>query len=278
MKTSDFSKWSKGVGGYTLPAPDPVVLSENPAGGEMQDLSKRLAAPENCVCGGRLWIGGDFPPGHPDFGKVVMCACERARQEKNTRQLRWNDSGILNYVKEGTLISQSFSSYSDEANPDCVQGKRYAISWSQDNPDAKPWLVLQGKTGIGKTHLAIAATAAAIGAGQQAVFVTATEFASRARREAKDGTLDTYLTFLKNAECLILDDLGREYKTDFSIDIVFEVLDFRYFNWKRTLTTTNHTMEELATIFGEPMRSRLMDTNRSRFVNMTGKDIRRFGA
>jgi DNA replication protein DnaC len=75
-----------------------------------------------------------------------------------------------------------------------------------------------------------------------------------------------------------LDDLGREYKTAFSIDIVFEVLDFRYFNWKRTLTTTNHTMEELATIFGEPMRSRLMDTNRSRFVNMTGKDIRRFGA
>jgi len=206
-----------------------------------------------------------------------MCACEKARQEKTTRELRWADSGILNYVKDETLISQSFSAFDDEANPDCVPAKHYAIGWSQNSPDARLWLVLQGGPGMGKTHLGIAATAAVLGTGQQAVFVPATEFAGRARREAKAGTLDTYLTFLKNAECLILDDLGREYKTDFSIDIVFEVLDFRYFNWKRTLTTTNHTMDELADIFGAPLRSRLMDTNRSKFVNMTGKDVRRYG-
>ena len=73
-----------------------------------------------------------------------------------------------------------------------------------------------------------------------------------------------------------LDDLGREYSTDWTTAIFHEIIDYRYNNNNnlQTLITTNHSLTELETILGLPVVSRLTDFTASTVVIMDGEDVR----
>ena len=64
--------------------------------------------------------------------------------------------------------------------------------------------------------------------------------------------------------CLVLDDLGKERTTDFGLDALYDIVDYRYRNELQTIITTNaKTIEELAGWGNEeyttPMVSRVME-------------------
>ena len=92
----------------------------------------------------------------------------------------------------------------------------------------------------------------------------------------KNGTLDKTINRAKSAQNLILDDLGREYSTDWTTAIFHEIIDYRYNNNNnlQTLITTNHSLTELETILGLPVVSRLTDFTASTVVIMDGEDVR----
>ena len=50
---------------------------------------------------------------------------------------------------------------------------------------------------------------------------------------------------LKEVDMLIIDDIGSEVKTDFSDDILFQILNERYEWGKYTAFTSNHSIPEL---------------------------------
>ena len=50
---------------------------------------------------------------------------------------------------------------------------------------------------------------------------------------------------MKKAECLILDDLGASNRTEWSVGILQELVDYRYANALQTIITSNNSMAEL---------------------------------
>lgn len=68
--------------------------------------------------------------------------------------------------------------------------------------------VFHGRTGRGKTHLAIAIGILAVERGYAARFFTAAELVLALGRCKKEGTLETYMRDLGKADVVILDEFG----------------------------------------------------------------------
>lgn len=138
-------------------------------------------------------------------------------------------------------------------------------------------ILFTGKTGCGKTHLAVSVVRELVkrGAGVNYYFTTAPELLleirdtfnknSKAKAASDDGwnytiqtesdVIDKYST----CELLILDDLGAEKISDFTIQSLYLVIDRRNKNLKPTIVTTNLSLEEIETLIDARMASRLSD-------------------
>ena len=91
----------------------------------------------------------------------------------------------------------------------------------------------------------------------------------------KSGESEKLISELKSISNLVIDDLGREYTTNWTIGIFHEIIDHRYRNDQlRTIVTTNHSLKELYDIVGVPVVSRLTDSHKGNLVVMDGTDVR----
>lgn len=140
-------------------------------------------------------------------------------------------------------------------------------------------ILLTGKTGCGKTHLAVSIVTELVkrSFSIDCIFVTAPEILLEIRStfnttrntnydkwingepghtcETEEEVLDKY----SNCGLLILDDLGAEKVSDFTIQSLYLIIDRRNRNLKPTIVTTNLTLEEIETLIDARMASRLSD-------------------
>lgn len=117
----------------------------------------------------------------------------------------------------------------------------------------KPWLVMLGATGVGKSVAAAWVLTRALEARQSVLWVSASELAMRAG--GFDG--QTFALRLKGVELLVIDDIGTEHLTDFSRSVRDEVLMFRHEALSRTVLTSNLDGKAFAERLGVRMADRL---------------------
>ena len=135
-------------------------------------------------------------------------------------------------------------------------------------------LVIQGATGLGKTHIALAIANVVINKGYSATYAEANSLLpSLVAEHFKRETFDYNLKNVIEADLLIIDDLGSEDKSTVSNNCLMQVLNGRYN--KPTIITTNLTGGEISELYDQRITSRLL--NRS-WLYLTGEDIRSLNA
>lgn len=108
-------------------------------------------------------------------------------------------------------------------------------------------LYIQGAVGRGKTYAASAIAHEFLRSGYNVVFAT-----SKGMLEAVKATFDgggsAKDAIARYAKCdlLVLDDLGKEDATEWSVGTVFSVLNTRYEDMRPTIITSNYRLDELA--------------------------------
>ena len=111
----------------------------------------------------------------------------------------------------------------------------------------RPGLLLVGDTGIGKTHLAIAALKAIVEKGHEGLFYDFQNLLDRIRSgyDAASGTSDraAYRNAL-DAEVLMLDDLGSHRITEWVEDTVTSIITYRCNHQKPLIATTNLEVDD----------------------------------
>jgi len=129
----------------------------------------------------------------------------------------------------------------------CYQiAKRYADSFSirYENGDG---LYIEGTNGTGKTHLAAAIALQLINEGVPVVCKTSSDLLLDIKKAYDDeytkesAVLDVY----KSVDLLIIDDLGKEQCSDWSVSTLYSILNDRYEDMKPTIITTNYGAEDL---------------------------------
>ena len=135
------------------------------------------------------------------------------------------------------------------------------------------WLILQGVTGCGKTHLASAIINYRYQAGQPALFVVVPEFLDHLRSafspDAKV-SYDELFDRVKTVSFLVLDDFGEQATTPWAQEKLYQVISYRYNARLPTVVTTRAALDEI-----EPaISSRFIDHQFSMVFNITAPDYR----
>jgi DNA replication protein DnaC len=135
------------------------------------------------------------------------------------------------------------------------------------------WLILQGVTGCGKTHLASAIINYRYQAGLPALFVVVPEFLDHLRStfspESKV-SYDELFDRVKTTPFLVLDDFGEQASTPWAQEKLYQVISYRYNAQLPTVVTTRASLDEIE----PPISSRFIDHQFSMVFNVTAPDYR----
>lgn len=146
--------------------------------------------------------------------------------------------------------------------------RRYAAEFSPSSPS----LLLQGGTGLGKTHLSLAIANEVLKKGFGVIYCSVSNIVDTLEREHFGRSGGDTGPLLLECDLLILDDLGTEFKSAFSSAEIYNIVNTRLMARKPTVISTNLFMQELQDRYTERFASRIMG-NYARLV-FFGKDNR----
>ena len=125
-------------------------------------------------------------------------------------------------------------------------------------------LLLTGNAGSGKTHLAVAIFREWVKTQKvttnNALFITVTDLLLEIREVFSDKTDKTEAEIVNKyarEQYLILDDLGAEKTSEWSITTLYTIIDQRYRQELPTIVTTNLTIDQIGSQISERIASRL---------------------
>lgn len=232
---------------------------EPPEWGKCEFCGKELEA-EGIVLGGKIFMWKPIAP---------RCKCEQAQiywaehdrkeaerkvaeeeaerrkamQERISRLL--GQSGIKKRFQQRTFPNFRCDTAGRRENYNVA--KEYADNFAYHKAKGDG-LYIEGTNGTGKTHLAAAIALQLIREGIPVICKTSSDLLQDIKRSfsfegAKEHeVLDIY----KKVDLLIIDDLGKEQCSDWSMSTLYAIMNDRYEDMKPTIVTTNYNASDLA--------------------------------
>ncbi len=147
--------------------------------------------------------------------------------------------------------------------------KGYAEGFSTQSPS----LLIFGTTGIGKTHISRAIAKVVCQKGFNVIYASAPDLFTALEKERFSGEKTTYsMDNLTECDLLILDDLGAEFTTSFTISALYNIVNTRLNMALPTIITANLIPSELTARYSDRIASRIIGCYEH--LRFAGSDIR----
>ncbi len=209
----------------------------------------------------------------PD-GSTVPCEC---RSEEMVRSRR-AAARIPERYRNCRL--QNFNPLNDSLKKAKAVGKRFVEHW----PAVDAGLLISGPVGVGKTHLAVAILNELVDTkGTPVLFCDFSDLLDRIQAsfgKGSDESQDDIVAPYRDAELLVLDELGARRPSDWVREVLYGLLNTRYNRGRLTILTTNFADEPdtrggetLEARVGAPVRSRLYEM--CQLVTIDAEDFRK---
>jgi DNA replication protein DnaC len=250
-----------GVGSWK--ATMPITSSPEPPEGDVCPL-----------CGGLGFVREDVPVGHPHFGQLFPCRCKLAEiEQQRLERLR----ALSNLDHLARMTFETFLPDAPGLSVDQAASLRLAFDSARQYA-ARPegWLILLGGYGCGKTHLAAAIANQAIERGRAVLFVVVPDLLDHLRATYSPNSLVSYderFEEVRNADLLVLDDLGTQSSTPWAQEKLYQLLNYRYNARLPTVITSNHSLEDIDL----RIRSRMVDPDLAILRTILAPDFRQSG-
>jgi DNA replication protein DnaC len=257
--------------------------------------------PEGCWCLGRGYrrIAKDY---HEPWSWSAIqvaaldkindyCACADGRKAFNEHHRKrqafqheqaaerverlWQSVAIPEKFEHLTLQTLLERDPSRQAMVDVLNRWEKAAGKRDEHGELCDWLLLTGAVGLGKTGILAALLKRAIGRGQSALFVDAPAWLDSLRETYDDDAEareSDRLKPLMQVDVLGLDDVGAHGSSAWAVGRLRRVINERYAREKRTIVTTNLTLEQVLTELDERIGSRLIGASLP--VEVRGRNLR----
>lgn len=151
---------------------------------------------------------------------------------------------------------------------------RYCKNYADDFSLRSPSLILYGATGLGKTHLSLAIAGEVINKGFGVIYGSAQNLLNRLENEkfGRSGQDGDTMSLLLECDLLILDDLGAEFSTAFTLSAIYNIINSRMLSSLPTIISTNLEPGELDKKYDQRIASRILGSFTP--VYFCGRDIR----
>lgn len=177
---------------------------------------------------------------------------EEEQLEKEKQKQKKSEEFLLNSGIGKRFLQRTFEAYecfSAEQKKVYRITKRFADTFSERLKDGKG-LYIEGTNGTGKTHLAAAIALQLVGECRKVVFRTYGKLLEEIEkaihgRDSEDSKKYELSKLYQDCDLLVIDDLGKERCSDWSVSFLFGVINDRYENLMPTIITTNYDSESL---------------------------------
>lgn len=199
---------------------------------------------------------------------AYRCGCYSIRQAKEMMKR----SGI-----SGEFQKKTFGNFNTRANVQLSSAKTKAIQYvknfSQTEQGRYNSIMFCGQVGAGKTHLGTAICGALITSGVSVIYMAYRNAVTKIKQSITDE--DNYnreLNQYKLARVLYIDDMLKGRLTETDINIMYELVNYRYMNNMPIIISTEKEPNDLL-VFDEAIGSRLIEMCRGNIVQFRGKEL-----
>lgn len=223
--------------------------------------------PDVCpLCHGSMWITWV-----DDEGCDIARRCECF--EPTMARRRISASGISEPFR-----AKGFKNFDTRGNPQLKKASAICVDFCKNYQDIKESrhnsILLLGQVGSGKTHLALASANALLDYQKiRVIYMPYREMATKLKQSVTDEesytrAIDTF----KKAPMLVIDDLLKGRTTESDINILFEIVNYRYMCGLPVIVTSEKTTGELLD-FDSAIGSRLIEMAEGRIVELRGNEL-----
>lgn len=174
--------------------------------------------------------------------------------------------------------SKTFSNFEDRGIPQIKEAKLKAIEYyqnfSKNENERNNSIVFMGQVGSGKTHLGMALANNLIKTKNVAVlYMEYRQTATKLKQLITDDyQYNTELNKFKKARVLFIDDMLKGKVTEADINLLYEIINYRYLNKLPLIISTEKTREELIE-FDEAIASRIIEMSKKNIIELKGKEL-----
>lgn len=219
-----------------------ITLEQARAAGLSFDEPEPRACPH---CGAALDPLGAALAGRVAWVSAAPCPCEGAASEREAEARRRAALAAKEEAarREKALSRAGIPRRYRAAEADRPEFAEYIASFAGNGGAG---LYIHGGVGAGKTHAASAMARLFAEAGYDVAFTTAKGMLERVKATFDEGGTEAAVARYAKCDVLVLDDLGKEDATEWSVGTVFSVLDARYEDMRPTIVTSNYAPGALA--------------------------------
>ncbi len=207
-----------------------------------------------------------------------ICSCQRELLIQTAKEEIEKSAPL----KASTFDKFSLDFYPEAADANGISSKKrmgeiaqFCKAYASDFSLSSPSLFMHGATGLGKTHLSLAIANIVTEKGYGVVYGSAPSIFGQLEKEhfSRQNPLErTYEQELLESDLVIIDDLGVEFLTHFTVSCIYNIINSRILSGKPTIISTNLTPNELEDKYTQRITSRIIGSYVS--LKFTGRDIR----
>ncbi len=199
---------------------------------------------------------------------VRECECYPIRQARDMMR----QSGI-----SAEFQKKTFDNFTTRNNPQLSNAKtkamQYVKNFGQTEHARYNSIMFCGQVGAGKTHLGTAICVALMKNRVAVIYMAYRNAVTKIKQNIIDEAVyKRELNQYTSARVLYIDDLLKGRLTDTDINIMYEIVNYRYMNNMPIIISTEKAPNDLL-LFDEAIGSRLIEMCRGNIIQLQGKEL-----
>lgn len=175
------------------------------------------------------------------------------------------------------FLKKSFNSFDTREEPVLVNAKNKALDYIKNFKETRHSrhnsIMFCGQPGSGKTHLGTAICSSLMSMGVQVIYMPYRNAMTKIKQNILDGAVyNRELVKYMDAPVLYIDDMLKGKLTETDVNVMYEVINYRYMNSLPLITSTEKDLEGLL-VFDEATGSRVIEMCGNNIVCIKGKEF-----
>lgn len=188
-------------------------------------------------------------------GDTVASSCDCREKEKIKNQ--WIAAGIN--LENKILTFKNFIVWNDSSRIAKDTAIAYYNDFSTISNQRKNSIIFCGQVGSGKTHLAVALAINFMNKGMKVIYMPYRDIITKIKQNIMDNEYyKKLISKFQTCEILLIDDLFKGKVTDADINIMFEIINYRYLNHLPIIVNSEFIIDKLL-YFDEAVGSRIYE-------------------